>query len=81
MRPEPFRKELTVFTSCSVSRPDRNVYLLTPVIASDAAGPEMKRRQKALVLKGKSRGVLAYAGGEPVLFLANPKTRIATLFI
>jgi len=29
-------------------------------------GPTMKRRQKALVLAGKSRGVLAFAGDEPV---------------
>ena len=43
MRPEPLRNEETVSTSCSVCRPERNVYLLTPVIASEAAGPEINR--------------------------------------
>jgi len=32
----------------------------------DVRGPEAKRRQKALVLSGKSRGLLAFAAGEPV---------------
>jgi GNAT superfamily N-acetyltransferase len=31
-----------------------------------AVAPEMKRRQKKLVLAGKSRGVLAFVEGEPV---------------
>src|SRR5207248_9817840 len=33
---------------------------------SIANGPEMKRRQKALIQSGASRGVLAFAGDEPV---------------
>lgn len=32
----------------------------------DVRGAEARRRQKALVLSGKSRGLLAFAGGEPV---------------
>jgi len=37
----PARNESAVRTSCVVWRPERNVYLFSPVIASEAAGPEM----------------------------------------
>lgn len=36
-----------------------------------ANGPAMKQRQKALVLKGESRGVLAFLDGEPVGWCAS----------
>ena len=39
----PFRYAVEALTSWYVWRPERNVYLLIPVTASVAAGPEMKR--------------------------------------
>jgi hypothetical protein len=38
---EPVRNESAVRMSWIVWRPERNVYLFSPVIASLAAGPEM----------------------------------------
>ena len=41
-RPTPLpSSDCAASTSCQLWRPERNVYLLTPVMASDAAGPEM----------------------------------------
>jgi len=46
----------------------------------DIHGSEAKRRQKELVLAGRSRGVLAFAGGEPVGWCAyGPRTGFAAL--
>jgi GNAT superfamily N-acetyltransferase len=46
----------------------------------DIQGAEAKRRQKALVLAGESRGLLAFAGGEPVGWCAyGPRTGFAAL--
>ena len=43
-------------------------------------GAEAKRRQKALVLAGRSRGLLAFAGGEPVGWCAyGRRTEFAVL--
>ena len=43
-------------------------------------GAEAKRRQKALVLAGKSRGLIAFAGGEPVGWCAyGRRTEFAAL--
>jgi GNAT superfamily N-acetyltransferase len=43
-------------------------------------GSEARRRQKALVMAGQSRGVLAFAGGEPVGWCAyGRRTEFAAL--
>ena len=45
-----------------------------------AVAPEMKRRQKQLVLAGKSRGVLAFVEGEPVGWCAySRRTELSRL--
>jgi GNAT superfamily N-acetyltransferase len=45
-----------------------------------ADGPRLKARQKALVLSGRSRGVLAFAGDEPVGWCAYARrTELAAL--
>jgi GNAT superfamily N-acetyltransferase len=46
----------------------------------DVRGGDAKRRQKALVLSGKSRGLLAFARGEPVGWCAyGPRTDFPAL--